>query len=530
MSCECDTIVPPKPSAAESLAPLHVETTEFLDDESIVATNIGPIHFCFVVHGHNGKPTDLSYLHSTVKAKGKGMFADAKSSSSCVVGKKEQDDNAVEVVQNGESRRGKLDRLLFSRNKKQNENRLHDSKKGSTANNNVMGNENTKQSKNTLVVHNAACNEGKTHDGIIKGGERLATEMLNVIRSEQTGMQQQEDSAQREPIDVTISIVGNSLGGLYGRYAVAELAEVLESPTQTTSGEENEASHYYLLDGYIRVHLNVFCSTASPHLGCASHTYLPIPRTAEIAIGQGLGQSGSDLFQLNDLVENMATSPRFLKPLASFRRRIAYANAYGTDFPVPGSTAAFLDKTSVYPHYFEEYLVEGGNEKNAQEIGLCFDAAASAQRKRDCPASERGLIVATLYTPCLAVDANTQTQEKGDNLTAMSSSLDSLGWEKVFVDMRNEISMAVSLPTSWSKSECAIQRLKSSNHVVTSRDLARAVSTSGGYRLGLPLGHNAICAFTRGTVSTAVNSGGRPVMDSLATTLTDEILMWNGLN
>jgi hypothetical protein len=49
----------------------------------------------------------------------------------------------------------------------------------------------------------------------------------------------------------------------------------------------------------------------------------------------------------------MCTCPTFLNPLASFRKRIAYANAYQTDFVVPTQTAAFLNTESNYPHYFE---------------------------------------------------------------------------------------------------------------------------------------------------------------------------------
>ena len=195
----------------------------------------------------------------------------------------------------------------------------------------------------------------------------------------------------------------------------------------------------------------------------------------------------------------MATSPRFLTPLSSFQRRIAYANAYGTDFPVPGSTAAFLDKESDYPH--------------------CFDDQGTAN---GCPASERGLIAATLYTKQnFRGKANVD-----DDLTAMSSSLDSLGWRKILIDIRME-TPAISLPMfeSWG-SRCPISQLKSLSSEVTSSDLAEAISTSSSCRIGLPLGHNAICAFSRGAVSTALNSGGRPVMDSLALDLTDDISQW----
>ena len=119
-----------------------------------------------------------------------------------------------------------------------------------------------------------------------------------------------------------------------------------------------------------------------------------------------------------------------------------------------------------------------------------------------------------------------------NELAEMSSSLDSLGWKKVFIDIRKEIPLGVFLPTlsnSERNLDCPIRKLKSSR-AVESRDLARAISNSTSHRISLPLGHNAICAFSRGTVSKIINSGGRPVMDSLAIDLTKEISLWNGLN
>ena len=106
----------------------------------------------------------------------------------------------------------------------------------------------------------------------------------------------------------------------------------------------------------------------------------------------------------------------------------------------------------------------------------------------------------------------------------MSSSLDSLRWKKVFIDVRKEIPAAVSLPTFKSDgTKCPVRQLKSSNQVVRSYDLDRAISALSSHRLGLPLGHNVLCAFSRGTVRTAINSGGRPVMDSLAIDLSNSI-------
>lgn len=490
-------------SAPESKAPINLpfsaDTKKSLPDHDIppITSNSSPLHFIFIVHGHQGRPTDLSYLHQTIrtKAKEKGKFVDVTSSVSCAVGRITE----VRSAQNNspvKTRRRKRDRLPVQVERAFD---LHDNDQFDSK---IVRSTETEQARGSLIVHNAACNEGKTHDGIIKGGERLVDEMLSVIRSE-VKRREQTSHRERDPVDVTISFVGNSLGGLYARYATAHLAEVLD---------KESGNNCYLFDGFIRLHFNVFCSTASPHLGCASFTFIPMPRTAEMGVAQILGETGSDLFRRNDLIRSMATTPRFLVPLASYRRRIAYANAFGTDFPVPCSTAAFLDKESDYPHYFGETLVE---------------CDTTITTKDTCPASERGLIAATLYT--MPQDTNFETETTTvDDTTAMSACLDSLGWKKVFIDIRKEIpSIPILKPN---RMECPVSQLKSSSTEVRSCDLDRVLSSSSIHRLSLPMGHNAICAFSRGKVSSIVNSGGRPVMDSLALDLADAISAWDGIN
>ena len=249
--------------------------------------NMAPIHFCFVVHGHQGRPADLSYIHDAIKSKAKenGSFVHVKSSdwnASTAAGAAAA---ATGNHANKRVRREKRDRLPSSESSKK-KNGIIDDLEDTLAE--------KEQTKGNLIVHNAACNEGKTSDGIIKGGERLVHEMLSVIRFEvmrKEDRMQQEGASQQGHTDITISVIGNSLGGLYGRYAIAHLAEILCEPTH----EANKACNYFLLDGCIRIHLNVFCSIACPHLGCAGFTYFPIPRTAEMAVAKVMGETGSDL-------------------------------------------------------------------------------------------------------------------------------------------------------------------------------------------------------------------------------------------
>jgi hypothetical protein len=263
--------------------------------------NMAPIHFCFVVHGHQGRPTDLSYIHDAIKSKAKenGSFVHVKSSDwkastataapAAAVGFQCDWVGAAAAATgnhaNKRVRREKRDRLSSSESSKK-KNGIIDDLEDTLVE--------KEQTKGNLIVHNAACNEGKTSDGIIKGGERLVHEMLSVIRFEimrKEDRMQQEGASQQGHTDITISVIGNSLGGLYGRYAIAHLAEILCEPTH----EADKACNYFLLDGCIRIHLNVFCSIACPHLGCAGFTYFPIPRTAEMTVAKVMGETGSDL-------------------------------------------------------------------------------------------------------------------------------------------------------------------------------------------------------------------------------------------
>jgi hypothetical protein len=356
-----------------------------------------------------------------------------------------------------------------------------------------------------LVVHNCVCNEGKTNDGVENGGRRLVEELKTVLKKE---------SKARNSKIVTVSFVGNSLGGLYSRYAIVELSQ-------------SDALDF-------KVHFNVFCTTATPHLGISRHTYLPLPRSAENMVAHALGDTGKDLFRLNDLMKSMATSEEYIAPLRSFRKRIAYANAYGTDFPVPAETAAFLSDQSTYPHHFSMEEQDNGDDSTVV-------------------VDESGLVIATLHTPP-GQASSCLNEEHEDELVQMSTALDALGWTKIFIDIRKEVpriaiprrlsegfrkgtSMLskssgdlLSSPSNNSEEDvtASIKELKQKK-VVESRDVAKSVKLDADdqyHRLHLPVGHNMIVAFSRGRLSTFMNKGGRPVVDALAKELVEDIFSW----
>ncbi len=449
-----------------------------VEDLTSHVTSPDVTHFCFLLHGHRGLSKDLTYLQIMMQR--------------------------VAATQKQERH-------------------LHD-----------------------MVVHNSACNEGKTTDGIRNGGDRLVQEMREVIQEEMLkrhpeleflGPETAKASADQKLYDITLSILGNSLGGLFGRYAIAKLIEnYCVSDTNSDS---------WILDGRFRLHLNIFCTTATPHLGVSRHTYLKIPRTAEIGVAHALGATGKDLFRLNDLLYSMATAPTYIKPLGSFRKRIAYANAYGTDFPVPASTAAFLSENSTYPHY----IVETNTTSNSSRTS--DDGTVTTE-------SHGGLVIATLHTPAQPhcdddddegdedrSDASSESlncHKSGDleeELDQMSLSLDRLGWKKVFVDIRRELPSA-TFPDWTRKSSSSeeddssaipsIRSLQLENRVVQSREVATAVAASTDNRVAIPLGHNMIVAFSRSRLSTFMNKGGRPVVDALAKELVEEIFAWRDSN
>lgn len=473
---------------------LNLPEDEATDD---VVNHPDVTHFLFLMHGHRGQSKDLAYMQ-TMMQKLAGVEKNRKIVTS------RSNANESSALTTSEKERA-----------------VHD-----------------------MVVHSAVCNEYRTKDGIKNGGDRLVKEMLEVIESEMN-KRHTEPSDNDAMYDITISILGNSLGGLYGRYAIAKLVE------RHCVKESEDEEGCWILDGKYRLHLNVFCTTATPHLGVSKHTYLPLPRSAEIAAAHAMRDTGKDLFRLNDLLHTMATSPTFLEPLGNFRKRIAYANAFGTDFPVPTATAAFLSENSSYPHHFVDESMEIVSPSEAE-----FDnrkRRLSKEQSDDLiePAQKR-LFVATLHThrthneTTVSIESGSSSMqdpvpsenEHKDEFHHMSESLDKLGWKKVFIDIRSELP-TVELPQSFRKRQLSLRNtdvtaddmkcihtLKKQRKSLPSKDLASAIALPNDNRVSWPLGHNMIVAFSRSRMSTFMNKGGRPVVNAVAKELVEDIFAW----
>ena len=341
-----------------------------------------------------------------------------------------------------------------------------------------------------IVTHCAKVNNWRTTDGIASGGTRLAHEIQQFILDDIQKNNHDNDntSTSNESSDsgsgehhVSISFVGNSLGGLYARYALSQL------PMQLNVQETK-----------ITIHRMLFVTTATPHLGVAGrgHTFLPIPRLAEQVIGRALQTTGKDLFRIDndDLIYKMSTDIEFLQPLSLFQKRVAYINAFRTDFQVPTRTAAFLSKNSTYPHYIHE---------NEEDLPFLV-AIASTKANHDIL---RGV-------------------EDEDELPCkkhtMSVKLDALGWEKVFVDMRDYIPRGIKLPSFLRK--CSREKWKDfmkskesngeQSNIVESRELDAFMT--GSDRIHIPVGHDVMVANARSESYSSFTVKGRPVMDYLA--------------
>ncbi|KAJ8614500.1 hypothetical protein CTAYLR_000764 [Chrysophaeum taylorii] len=162
------------------------------------------------------------------------------------------------------------------------------------------------ESDGRVVVLACTCNEGRTTDGLAAGGRRVADE---VSRFEAPSLR-------------TISFLGNSLGGLYARYALA-----------------------HLFDGNLVAGLvpAAFVTTAAPHLGVTDATYAPLlaPLAPLLAPIDAVSRSVRDVMRQTTVVRDMYDN-RFLDPLRAFRARRAYAAVDG-DFMVPFRSALFTE-------------------------------------------------------------------------------------------------------------------------------------------------------------------------------------------
>ncbi len=461
-------------------------------------------HYIFLVHGWLGNDSEMDYLSCAIRGITSPPLEkmDENEHNSSTTAGTTHEDSISKRIRKSNSYESRLSAHQCS--SMSSENADHDDNK-------------TEVQPPDIVLHSVKCNVGRTHDGIRKGGTRLADEIIEFIRSD---VQQRQDrslvvvgrksggeeaSSDENRMDdniinhhhaaaahVTYSIVGNSLGGLYARYALSLLPYQIPLLPQRPTDVRRMMLH---------LHPNVFCTTATPHLGVSRHTYLPIPRIAEKLIGTGMGTTGRDLFRLNSdkepmtgglrgerarlpskddanlndsgdgndekaaeqlkrydddddddddemecIIRNMCLQEKYLSPLRNFHCRIAYANVYGTDFQVPTVTAAFLNERSGVGHFVVA----------SRELPITFPAEGGQQRATLSDKSEQehevlpSFIVAVVRTEKQSQRQSSPFKSDGGDATSpsgellrMSQSLDALGWTKVSSRMKHHCKLQV---------------------------------------------------------------------------------------
>ncbi|GJQ09317.1 hypothetical protein GpartN1_g1108.t1 [Galdieria partita] len=169
----------------------------------------------------------------------------------------------------------------------------------------------------SLVIFRPSVNEGKTTDGICKGGSRLA----EAVRA----------FCPKYPSLRSISFVGFSLGGLYVRYALFLLMDQCSPEKSLICGLNPR---------------NILL-VASPNLGVSGFgPFRYFPRVLQVAVVTFLGETIRELFLLDrkkfdgyvPLLWAM-TEEAFIAALAKFPRRFLFANVR-YDVEVPYGTAA----------------------------------------------------------------------------------------------------------------------------------------------------------------------------------------------
>lgn len=355
-----------------------------------------------------------------------------------------------------------------------------------------------------VISYTNTCNDYMTHDGIDAGGNRLASELIDVIEQKTRSYC---SSGNKNVTDISISFLGVSLGGLYSRYALAKLHELFTA--DKTANNNNNMTMTIAGNGEheksieLNVHFNSYYSYASPHLGLVNNTFIPLKRFVEKALAEITGKTGQDVFFKNDLLYRMATEPYFLDALSLFQKRVAFGNAFNTDLMVTTGTSVFLHQKNEYPQYILK-----DDEQNSEE--RCEDNLAISSPYQNSLAAKK-MICGSFVTKRedshkfshiikqteseikkKTAQAESSTDDAIENekkSLQMSLCLDSLGWTKILVDVRSEIPSISLIKSSSQDSDDSItnQDFEQSKTL-----LSKFSAAKDGLRIALPLGHRIV--------------------------------------
>ena len=386
-----------------------------------------------------------------------------------------------------------------------------------------------------FLVYRAHSNVGKTLDGVAAGGTRIADEINHLVQKIHERFLTHKSNSDfhnnnKEMVKVHLSFVGHSLGGLYSRHAVSKIKWKTTSSDGVIDDKINKEGAYP----------KVFCTTASPHLGLHQQSSVPVPRFVEQTIALTLQESGKDLFRMTPLLNQMAMEDMYVKPLQNFRSRLTYANAYGTDFQVPAVTAAFIvdDEQSVkhkrvYNDDDEDFVVLRMQTQGSMATEALSSSSSSSLNTND-------------NTDVDSKDGRRDEEEEqliqplSVSNSMLARHLDSMGWTKVWIDVRPLIPSL--LPTSPEESrrqeqEETVRSLFSRGstsaekgeeaELITSKDIYQSGISQRFDITRFPMGHTVMVANSKSEAYATLNAAGRPIMDRLAKDLIKSIFSVN---
>mmetsp|Transcript_26474 Transcript_26474/g.78339 ORF Transcript_26474/g.78339 Transcript_26474/m.78339 type:complete len:454 (-) Transcript_26474:118-1479(-) len=356
-----------------------------------------------------------------------------------------------------------------------------------TINDNTDGSCHPRLNSHNFAILNSKANMKDSTDGVINGGKRLAAEISEWIKQQIAEVRQSEleSESDSKSTAMTFSMIGNSLGGLYSRYALSELDLFKEG---------NDFNQILPL---------VFCTTSSPHLGVAQETFIELPRWLEPYAATALQQQTMyDLFRVknstvimdmchNNSNENISKEEHdnrrrdYLSPLQQFQKRIAVANSYNSDFLVSVSSGAFLSSESDSVHYHPDYDMV---------------AASSVRLMKDM--EHVALQVVTNPTAGEETLKNTGRTDDPDTSSCVNS-LDRLGWHKIFIDSRKILPSFLNLETPGLEPRATF----------TSSELKHHFQRYGTL---LPVAHPLNMANSKTDWYRSLTKGGQPIVDALA--------------
>ncbi|KAK6159123.1 hypothetical protein DH2020_006437 [Rehmannia glutinosa] len=202
-----------------------------------------------------------------------------------------------------------------------------------------------------VIVHRSECNPSRlTFDGVDKMGERLAEEVIDVIR--RWGVHK-------------ISFVAHSLGGLVARYAIGRLYKL---PAKMGSSG--------LLPGY--------CSNGEPNIAATTLWSSVFGKKCTTNCTLDCWKIRKHLFLTDNddgkpplllRMVNDSDDLHFISALRSFRRRVAYANAnydlHWIILPPIRLQSNLLMSDVNYPHivHVERGITEDGTSKASSAVG-----------------------------------------------------------------------------------------------------------------------------------------------------------------